>query len=392
MSRFNILLSIFITLLFIAKIAAQPTACDVDKKQLEATIVNIDLTELGTETVKAVDCSTLEHEAGRLTASTTSIDAGDSQAVAEQLNQPYAVNFFTFQKEKIIEKVYPVNSNSQLSIDNRYGNIRIHNWIRNEVKVTVRIRTAENSERRAQEALDRVHIDAAKSGNSISFKTAISSGDANWWSQLTSGVTDRALRVDYEVYLPKGNELVLVNRYGGIELDDRDGKVAISVSYGSLLAGRLNGYDNALAVAYSKAQVEYLNEGDVSVRYGGFTLAESEKLRLAMSSSGGEIGKVNREADISLKYSGGFEVGLGPAIQKATIAASYSNINIRPSADAAFHFDVAVSHGGFDYDRNRISIGSKAENHSSKSYTGYWNRAVNNTVSVSSRYGAVTLR
>ncbi|MGV3761785.1 hypothetical protein [Parapedobacter sp.] len=299
---------------------------------------------------------------------------------------------FLYQKERVTEYSYPINSRQSVHVDNRYGKITINNWAKNEIKVIVTVRTAENSERRAQEALDRVRIDQSRSSNTISFKTAIESSDSNWWSMLTSGTGDRTLRVDYDIYLPKKNDLALANRYGAIELADRDGQVDVSVSYGSLHAGRLNGLDNSLSVAYSKADIEYLNEGAVSVRYGGFTLSEAEKLTLAMSSSGGKIGKINRQANISLRYSGGFEMGLGPSIQKASVAASYSNIHIRPSTDAAFNFDVAVSYGGFDYDHNRINIGSKSESHTSASYSGYWNKAVDNVVSISARYGAVSLK
>ena len=308
------------------------------------------------------------------------------------LEQPNGAANFIYQKEKVTEYSYPINSQQPVNIDNRYGKITINNWAKSEVKVVVTVRTAESSERRAQEALDRVHIDHSRSGGAISFKTAIESSDSNWWSMLTSNGEDRTLRVDYDVYLPRKNELALANRYGAIELSDRDGSVDISVNYGSLHAGRLNGRDNTISIAYSKADVKYLNEGEVTVRYGGFTLSEAEKLTLAMSSSGGEIGKINREANISLRYSGGFEMGLGPSIQKASVAAAYSNIHIRPSTEAAFNFDVTVSYGGFDYDHNHINIDSRSESHTSASYTGYWNKAADNVVSVSARYGAVSLK
>lgn len=325
----------------------------------------------------------------------------ESESLAQEISrfdwqrvweQPEAPTNLVYQKEKVTEYSYPINNRQSVNVDNRYGKITINNWMKNEVKVIVTVRTAESSERRAQEALDRVRIDQSRSGNVITFKTAIESGSSSWWSLLTSGSDDRSLNVDYDIYLPRQNELVLANRYGAIELSDRDGAVNVSVSYGSLHAGRLNGRDNSLSIAYSKADVEYLNEGDVTVRYGGFTLSEANKLTLAMSSSGGEVGKVNQQANISLRYSGGFEIGLGPLIKKASIAAAYSNIHIRPASDATFNFDVAVSYGGFDYDRNRINIGSKSESHTSASYSGYWNKAGANVVSVSARYGAVSLK
>jgi len=398
------------------------SAQSVDQRELRAAVLNIGqlATNLGDElnsALKSVEWDKLTRDATKLASLseqhtrditrefeqldlTPLID--DSKSLAKEITQldwqqileqpEEAMAHFSYQKEKVTEYSYPINNRQAVNIDNSYGKITINNWEKNEVKVIVTVRTSENSERRAQEALDRVHINQSRSANVISFKTAIESGDSNWWSLLTSGTGDRALRVDYNIYLPQQNELVLANRYGAIELSDRDGPVNISVSYGSLQAGRLNGLENSLSVSYSKAEVAYLNEGDVTVRYGGFTLSEAEKLTLAMSSSGGKVGKINQRANISLRYSGGFEMGLGPSIKKVSVAAAYSNIHIRPASNAAFNFDVAVSYGGFDYDRNHINIGSKSESHTSASYSGYWNKAVDNVVSINARYGAVSLK
>jgi len=354
-----------------------------------ATIVSAQPVALQDLTAIATPIAALKGDAEKL-AFLSEQRTRDSQRVLEQTTAPIHV---IYQKEKVTEYVYPLNSRQSLNVDNRYGKITINNWAKNEVKVIVTVRTAESSERRAQEALDRVRIDQSSAGNAISFKTVIESSDSDWWSMLTSGAGDRSLRIDYDIYLPKNHGLVLANRYGAIELSDRDGAVEVSVSYGNLLAGRLNSQENSLSVAYSKAEVEYINEGDVTVRYGGFNLSEAKKLTLTMNySSGGKIGKISRQAAINLRYSSGFEIGLGPSIQKANVAAAYSSIHIRPSSDAAFNFDVAVSYGGFDYDDNHINIRSKSESHTSASYSGYWNKAVDNVVSVSARYGAVSLK
>lgn len=393
MNKFKIYLVLSIPLLsYTTTVFAQPA----DPQELQTVVQDIGqlAADLSNGISNALEC--IDVDASNLTPLIR-----ESESLAQEitqldwqrlLEQQDAMAHLIYQKEKVTEYAYPINSRQSVNIDNRYGKITINNWAKNEIKVIITVRTAGNSERRAQEALDHVRIDQSRSSNVISFKTAIESGDSNWWSMLTSGGGDRTLRVDYDVYLPKKNELALANRYGAIELSDRDGTVNVSVSYGSLQAGRLNGPNNSLSVAYSKADVEYLNEGEVSVRYGGFTLSEAEKLTLAMSSSGGKIGKVNQQANISLRYSGGFEMGLGPSIQKASVAAAYSNIHIRPASDAAFNFDIAVSYGGFDYDRNHINIGSKSESHTSASYSGYWNKAVDNMVSVNARYGAVSLK
>ena len=407
MNRFNSYIVLAMTPLLLAThLSAQSTRQRPDKQE-KVTIENIGhlATGLSIEVADAmneIDFEALTFETEQLVALSVeqrlSPIINQTERLAREIGQldweqPDMNCMFGFQKEKIIEKIYPVSNRQTISIDNQYGKITINNWTRNEVKVTIKVRTAESSERQAQEALDRVRIDQSKSADNISFKTHIDSGNSNWWSLLTSGANDRALQVDYDVYLPKGNDLALANRYGAIELADREGNVALSLGYGSLHAGRLNGRDNSLLITYSKADVEYINEGDIAVRYGGFTLSEAEKLTLSLSyTSGSEIGKVNREADISLRYSGGFKMGLGSDIQKANVSASYSNVSIEPAMDAAFNFNIAINYGGFDYDSNRINISSKSENNTSKSYSGFWNKDAGNSISVSSRYGAVSLK
>ena len=406
MSKFNGYIALAITPLLLATtLLAQSTRHRPDKQETATQDIGQLATGLSievTNALKEIDFEALTLDTENLIALSVeqhlSPIISQTGSLAQQIGQlgweqPDMNRVFGFQKEKVIEKVYPVTKRQTISIDNQYGMITINNWARNEVKVTIKVRTAESSEQQAQETLDRVRIDQSKSEGNISFKTHIDSGNSNWWSLLTSGATDRALQVDYDVYLPKGNDLALANRYGAIELADRDGNVALSVGYGSLHAGRLNGRDNSLLITYSKADVEYLNEGDIAVRYGGFALSEVEKLTLSLSyTSGSEIGKVNREAAISLRYSGGFKMGLGSDIQKANISASYSNVSIEPAMDAAFNFDIAINYGGFDYDRNRINISSKSESNSSKSYSGFWNKATGNSISISSRYGTVSLK
>lgn len=427
MNRFNPYLLLVLATLPTAALMAQP---GVDYDELDITIKSMSekASQIGVEVAKAmqqVDFEALAEDAQRLgalsekqgreiAAQMEKIDfsaiAKQGQAVVEEAaevaekaakidwqqfqNQLGVSPYFAFQKEKRIEKSYTVNAGHSLHIDNRYGKVAVHNWNRNEVKVTIRVRTAESSERKAQEALDRVHIDESKAGNRISLTTAISSAaSSNWWTMFTDGSDqNRALSIDYEIYMPQKNELAITNRYGSIELDDRDGRTQISVSYGSLMAGRLNARDNSLSIAYSKGNVAYLNEGNVSVRYGDFQLGEAEKLTLALSyTSGSEIGLVNREANVSLKYSGGFELGLGSAIQRADIAAAYSGIKINPAPNATFKFNVAVSYGGFDYNDQYTYINSQSGGNTSKSYTGYWNKASNNSVSVSAKYGRVSI-
>lgn len=400
MNRFNPYLLLTSLLFLTSSVLAQPII-ENDELKTEIKIMGRKVEQIGAhvaDAMKQIDIENLTKDVQEIAA----LSKQETQKLADQIAKmnlsdlkeqgQMTLPSLTFQKEKLIEKSYPVTAKHLLDIDNRYGKVTVRNWNRNEISIKVRIRTAESSERRAQGALDRVQIDESKSGSRIVLKTNIQSGDSNWWAMLTGGKNDRALQIDYEVYMPSKNQIAITNRYGAVELSDREGETAISVSYGSLKAGRLNALNNTLSIAYSKANITYINTGDVTVRYGEFNLAEADRLTLALSyTSGSEIGVVNREADVSLQYSGGFELGLGQAIQKVNIAAAYSSTTINPRSGAAFNFNVSLSYGGFDYDHQHTHINSQSGGNTAKNYTGYWNKTSNNSVNISSRYGKVSI-
>lgn len=299
-----------------------------------------------------------------------------------------------FQEEKIIEKTYSVGANDKLNIDNRYGKIKVSNWNKNEFKIVVRITSGESSEKRAKEAINRVTIQESKSGNQVSFKTSIATAESGWFSNLVNtGNTNSQLRIDYDVFVPIGNELTLSNSYGAIETGDRNGRFTATVKYGSLKAGELRSKNNAIEASYSKADISYLNEGTVSVKYGGLNIGEAEKVTLSLSYTGnGKVGIVNNSASVSLRYSGDFKLGLGSGIQKADVDAAYSSLSVTPSQGTSFNFNTDVSYGNFNYDRARTTIKHESKGNTSASYAGFWNKSSNNSVNISSKYGSVTMK
>lgn len=298
----------------------------------------------------------------------------------------------TFQEEKVIEKSFVVDASHQFRIDNRYGKVQLNNWDRNQIRVVVTVRTEESSRQRAKDALDRVEIVYTNQHQVISFETKIEPKEDSWWSSLTN-TGKSSLSIDYEVYLPKFTPITIKNSYGATIIPDRDGKVDLTVRYGSLNAKTLASNSNRLQVSYSKATIQGLDEGSIDIKYGNLALGAANVLDLEMSyCSGSSIGEVRRSLAAVIKYSGNFEVGLGKNVQKTNIKGSYSGMQILPHKDAKLNFDVAVSYGNFKYTNSQIRINSHNErSRTSSSYSGTWNGGGNANVHITSSYGNVTM-
>lgn len=375
-------------------------------KEVSASVADIDVSELVRESEKVAHLSAtearkiaeeVEREMNELDFDGLSRDLAAIQIDIENLDfdllgeQWGTVKSAAYQEEKVVEKTYRIDGKDRLSIDNRYGTIKVKNWDRNEFKVVVRIKVGESSERRTKEALDRVSISDSKVGNEVRFQTSIAAAESGWFSNLTGG-SNQELSINYEVFMPARNELNLTNRYGAIETGDREGKLGVSVKYGSLKTGRLLANNNTVSADYSKVNIPYAREADISVNYGGLTLGEVGKTNISLNYSGSStITTVNESADISLRYSGGFSLGLGSGIKQANISASYSSVSVSPARQAAFNFNTAVSYGSFSYGAN-ATLTEANDRSNSKQYSGYWNKNSQNSVNIKARYGSVTLK
>ena len=76
-------------------------------------------------------------------------------------------------KKKTIERSFNVGSNDRLHVENRYGNITVTYWNKQEVALRVEIESKARNERRAEENLGRVRVECGKTGGVVSAITSI---------------------------------------------------------------------------------------------------------------------------------------------------------------------------------------------------------------------------
>ena len=180
-------------------------------------------------------------------------------------------------KIKTYSKTYPANVNGQLNIENTFGRVTINTWNKPEFKVEVQMKAYADSEADAQRFLDVINIADRKTEASISFKTIIGDdsgkGTELWQGDGKSRI--KKIEVNYMVYMPAKNALMVNNHYGNTTLPNLDGKLTISNFYGSLKAGKLSNPLNNIKVRYGSADIENLCGSILDVAFGKLNLMES---------------------------------------------------------------------------------------------------------------------
>ncbi|APG59393.1 hypothetical protein [Christiangramia salexigens] len=184
-------------------------------------------------------------------------------------------------REKKIKKQFEVASNSNLEIDNSYGNIDITTWEENRVIIEVIIKTSGNDEDRVQDKLDEINVEFNQSGTGVMAKTHFRKENRSWWKELLTGFDNVNMEVNYIIRAPVGNNLKLNNDYGGIYIDKTTGNTRINCDYGKIDIGELRGKTNILDFDYTKnSRIGYVTNIDINADYSGFEILEAETVKI----------------------------------------------------------------------------------------------------------------
>lgn len=386
-----------LTLLFIEAVNAQQTEMrdsasqklnrDVEREVSEA------MKQIGTK-LKAIDFEQLGHA---VASATRDLSRELSRVEFDHIVERPEIREYSglAEKTKLISKTYSVDRDDKLSISNQYGKVAVHTWNKNEIKVNVEIKAYESSESSASQLLESVKIDDSRSGDLISYKTSFEKTSVNFWSKIRNGKEEkRGVQVNYEIYMPAKNPLDITNRYGSTEIDDFNGPVNISSSYGSFSSGILDNAANLVKVSYGSASINDFSKGKLSVAYGSLKLGRGEDLTANIRYSSARISKLSHGGSFDIAYTGGFKIDeVDKNLKNLMINSSYSGLTLGIDQEANLNFDVTVSYAGFNFNEQRVSLTNKGTDSSkwspTKNYKGNIGRGSDSRITIKSNYGSV---
>jgi hypothetical protein len=191
-------------------------------------------------------------------------------------------------------KAWPKSGVTALTINNKFGAVRITDSGSDSVTVKVVISTNNMSESKAMDLINKIHISLDKSGGMVTGQTTI---------ENTFNVKG-SFSVDYLVNIPKDRDLNITNKYGNVVVDELEGKGVFSVSYGALTSGKIKtpaGSPLQLEVNYGKADLETVNDARMEISYSKLYADAIDRLTLDSRYSTINISK-NDRLELQSKY------------------------------------------------------------------------------------------
>ncbi|WP_187271022.1 DUF4097 family beta strand repeat-containing protein [Neolewinella aurantiaca] len=355
--------------------------------------------------------------------------------------------------EKTFSETFSVNGSGDVRLTNRYGDIRVETWDRNEVKIDVRVKVSANDREDADRTFDRIEISFSGGANTATAITSISNGktsskgiirsiiDGEWPSWSNSGGSND-FKVHYTVKMPASTSLETDAKYCDVMLPDLSGNTRLTVGYGDLVAGDLTG-SNEISVSYGSARIDELGENssfrvrycdgntirraadlrydgryseteigtvdrlrvdagyeDMEVRqareirfdgnYNDLVVERVERIFLDGNYSDVEINEVTKELEVDASY-GDLEIDeLAAGFERVYIRVNYIDVDLDIDDDAGYELDLRTRYGSIDFSGRNATF-DRDKSGSSQSLTGHKKGTGSGRVDISTSYGDIDI-
>jgi hypothetical protein len=330
--------------------------------------------------------------------------------------------------EKKYHKEYSVTANSQLYLENKYGDIDVRNWDKNQVTIDVVITVKHHDRERAEKLLSFLDIEFSQEGDEIKAVTHIDSKfSKSNWSLFDN--ESKEFSIDYTVNMPTDMDLELRNKYGDAFINELSGHVIVYIKYGylkvnKLLRGKTKpcneiniGYSKAevtevnwlkLDMSYSRIEFEtakaimvmskysklYLNDSRSIVaesKYDTYHIGEVDNFVFTGAYGSLKFDQLNKTLKLDMKYTSCRINYIPSGFEKINIENRYGDIKLGIDSNASYKID-----GNAEYARIRIPSGSKVsriEENTKLSINGLVGTDPNTSsvVKINTKYGSIYL-
>ena len=203
---------------------------------------------------------------------------------------------FTLSAQEVTKeyhKEYKADKSTTLDINNRYGDVVIRSWDKDQIVIDVKVTVDVQGGERAEKLLSLIDVQFSEGENLISAKTVLDDKfNFSGWG------FNKKFRIDYTIRMPSVSSLTLENKYGNTDIDELKGLVKLDIKYGDLTAVKFTRGDenplNKLNIAYGKGSIDQAGWLDVYDRYcGSLEISKCQALLLDSKYSKLQVGETS---------------------------------------------------------------------------------------------------
>ena len=167
------------------------------------------------------------------------------------------------EKTKTYSKTYSLANGEKVRLENKFGELEISTWNKNEISVQVVMTAKGNTDDRATYILGRLRVEDGKNSDGVWFRTDISNGDKK---NKNNTYKDEGFSINYKVQMPAGAILDASNEFGSTTLGDYEGSLRLSSKFGDLKTGKISNVKK-VSVEFGTAHIKSISNGELVIKF-----------------------------------------------------------------------------------------------------------------------------
>jgi hypothetical protein len=328
---------------------------------------------------------------------------------------------------KDIHKEFNAGAATTLSINNRYGDVVVQSWNKDQIVIDVKITVDMSDKERAEKYLSYINVQFSENNDVVSAKTVFDDkfNSSSWGSS-------KRFSIDYTVRMPAKASLDLKNRYGNTDIDQVDGLAILDVQYGDLSVDKLTrgkeSQIDKISISYGKCSVDEAGWLDIYARYSpsvevekskallldckyskikigetssivadskydGITIDQINNLVIQTGYTTLRIGTLTKQLNYQGNY-GSLDVNEIPSgFESIEVKTAYQGVKLGIDENASYMLDAHSSYGGIKFPDENYKNGKRIIENNSSTIEGTVGKEKDpkSTVKISSSYGNVKL-
>lgn len=269
--------------------------------------------------------------------------------------------------EKKYNKFFPV-SNETIALLNRYGQLTIDTWDKNEVQVDAQISVGAQNNEYANKLLEKITILDEKTNGKIEFKTQLE----NWNDNSNNG--GHEMRIDITVHVPATAKLYAENNFGPLTIGDYKAEVELICKYGNLTTGKLS------------------NPTSVTVEFGSAKVKSVSNCKLLFKYSKVDIAKISGNIEAEFQFCNSIDLPVDNSLQELVLKNNYTSLYLLAAKDFSAAYDITTNNARASGKNEWAIKEEKTDNKTfqpNHRYTGILGKGGNTKISIKSNFGNV---
>jgi hypothetical protein len=203
-----------------------------------------------------------------------------------------------YEESRSVKRSFPIDNNSYVEIENKYGRVEIATWDKDSVLFEVEINVKSDDSRDLDEMIAMIQVDFTTSTGFILAKTSWAD-EVSFFRQQIYKIgrefgSDERIEINYLVHIPSYVPMDIKNSFGDVFIGDYQGDLEIEISHGDLRGRNIRKLKN-LTASYGKVKISEIGTGRLDLSYvKSAEFDTADDLYIKSTSSEIEIERVNK--------------------------------------------------------------------------------------------------